>query len=57
MTKSRFVQVLNLIGLEGGANFLDHECISKDCFSIVLVSKQGAVTYLQDQDFVAKLVL
>ena len=23
MTKSRFVQVLNLIGLEGGANFLD----------------------------------
>ena len=24
---------------------------------IVLVSKQGAVTYLQDQDFVAKLVL
>ena len=23
VTKSRFVQVLNLIGLEGGANFLD----------------------------------
>ena len=23
MAKSRFVQVLNLIGLEGGANFLD----------------------------------